>query len=1040
MTPCKTFWSSRLGVGRRANNPALEKKDVTETNTRETTYGNGEEARQETGPMKDVSQTQRGAGTPMVDSLKPKQTTRIACWNVRTLYQTGKLAQVVREFDNYKLDILGISEARWTQSGRRKLASGHTIIYSGRDDNNHTEGVALLLSDKMDKCLIEWKPHGPRLLQARFNSRYTKLSIIVCYAPTEEAEEEDKDSFYDRLQAITENIKSHDMLIVLGDLNARVGVENEGRERVIGKNGYGIINDNGERLCSFCEENDLVVGGSLFPHKDIHKTTWNSPNGVTKSQIDHILINGRWRSSLKDVKVYRGADIASDHSLVIAKVRLKLRKNRKQNERGRQFDTNKLKNADTKQAFQHELKNRFEVLANDQEMNIDIFNQAFRETSEKVIGFKKKKKEEWISSETWERIDERKGIKQKINSTRSERIKAQLKQLYSEKDKEVKRSAKQDKNNYVEQLAAEAEDAAAKQDLKTLYRITKNLKGTFSNNDMPVKDSEGNLLASELERLERWKQHFDTILNRPEPLERAEIPEAEVDIVIDTGPPSLQEVKTAIKCMKSGKAPGADGITAEMLKVDEEETPRLLTEIFNQIWESEEIPETWKIGLIVKLPKKGDLTNCNNWRGITLLSLTSKVFSKIIQDRLNKAMDSHIREEQAGFRPGRSCSDQIFVLRQILEQSKEWNTPLYVNFLDLEKAFDSIHRESLWMILRHHGIPQKLVNVIKMLYHDFSSQVICNTELTDAFKISTGVKQGCILSPFLFVLGIDWIMKETISNEKRGIRWTLTTTLEDLDFADDIALLSQKQQDIQNKTTRFSNTAAKIGLKASTKKTKHMRMNSRIDTPVRMQEEDIEEVTEFTYLGSKMSADGDTEVEIRTRITKASQAFASLKNIWKCRNISTNTKIRLFKSNVLSVLLYGSESWKTTKTIENKLEVFQNRCLRRILKIFWPNTISNNDLHARTNCTPIAQQVRQRRWRYIGHTLRKQRTALPRIALRWTPDGKRKRGRPKETWRRTVEKEMKNNGWTWGFLERCSGDRPRWRSLVAALCDDHEED
>ena len=284
-------------------------------------------------------------------------------------------------------------------------------------------------------------------------------------------------------------------------------------------------------------------------------------------------------------------------------------------------------------------------------------------------------------------------------------------------------------------------------------------------------------------------------------------------------------------------------------------------------------------------------------------------------------MDSHIREEQAGFRPGRSCSDQIFVLRQILEQSKEWNTPLYVNFLDLEKAFDSIHRESLWMILRHHGIPQKLVNVIKMLYHDFSSQVICNTELTDAFKISTGVKQGCILSPFLFVLGIDWIMKETISNEKRGIRWTLTTTLEDLDFADDIALLSQKQQDIQNKTTRFSNTAAKIGLKASTKKTKHMRMNSRIDTPVRMQE-DIEEVTEFTYLGSKMSADGDTEVEIRTRITKASQAFASLKNIWKCRNISTNTKIRLFKSNVLSVLLYGSESWKTTKTIENKLEVF----------------------------------------------------------------------------------------------------------------------
>ena len=180
--------------------------------------------------------------------------------------------------------------------------------------------------------------------------------------------------------------------------------------------------------------------------------------------------------------------------------------------------------------------------------------------------------------------------------------------------------------------------------------------------------------------------------------------------------------------------------------------------------------------------------------------------------------------------------------------------------------------------------------------------------------------------------------------------------------------------------------------------------------------------------------------KIRCRITKASQAFAALRNIWKCRNISTNTKIRLFKSNVLSVLLYGSESWKVMKTIEHRLEVFQNRCLRRILRIFWPNTISNEELHRRTNTIAIAKQVRQRRWRYIGHTLRKTQTELPRVALRWTPDGRRKRGRPKETWRRTVDKEMKRKGWTWGFLERCSGDRPRWRSLVAALCDDHEED
>ena len=132
--------------------------------------------------------------------------------------------------------------------------------------------------------------------------------------------------------------------------------------------------------------------------------------------------------------------------------------------------------------------------------------------------------------------------------------------------------------------------------------------------------------------------------------------------------------------------------------------------------------------------------------------------------------------------------------------------------------------------------------------------------------------------------------------------------------------------------------------------------------------------------------------------------------------------------------MYGSESWKMTKTISHKLDVFQNRCLRRILHIFWPNTISNEELHQRTKVEPITTQVQRRRWRWIGHVLRQQTTSLSRVALRWTPDGRRKRGRPKETWRRTVEREMKEKGWTWGRLERVSADRHQWRALVEALC------
>ena len=331
----------------------------------------------------------------------------------------------------------------------------------------------------------------------------------------------------------------------------------------------------------------------------------------------------------------------------------------------------------------------------------------------------------------------------------------------------------------------------------------------------------------------------------------------DLDIYID--PPTMEEVKAAIKAMKGGKAVGADGLTAKMLKAEETETPRRLMCIVREIWESETIPEAWKTGLIAKLTKKGDLGECNNWRGITLLPITSKIFSKIIHTRLAETLDEFIRQEQAGFRPGHSCSDHIFTLRQILEQSKEWNVPLYANLVDFEKAFDSIHRDSLWKILRHYGIPSKLVNVIKMLYSDFKCQVICNTALTDDFSVTTGVKQGCILSPFLFILGMDWVLKQVTGSGTRGIRWTLTSVLEDLDYADDIVLLAHRYQDMQAKTNFLATAARSLGFKFNTEKTRHLRMNSRPNQPITVNNEVIDEVDHFTYLGSKVSTSEDGE-------------------------------------------------------------------------------------------------------------------------------------------------------------------------------------
>ena len=163
--------------------------------------------------------------------------------------------------------------------------------------------------------------------------------------------------------------------------------------------------------------------------------------------------------------------------------------------------------------------------------------------------------------------------------------------------------------------------------------------------------------------------------------------------------------------------PGADGVSAEMLKAGGYVITESPTEMFKEIWEEEEIPVEWKTGLIVKLklPNKGNLSICKNWRGITLLSMASKLFSRVILNRIYKTLDPMLHNEQAGFRNGRSYGEHIVTLRQILEQCQEWKTQCHVNFIDFENAFYSIHR-SLWLILRHYGIPCKIVTIIKMLY------------------------------------------------------------------------------------------------------------------------------------------------------------------------------------------------------------------------------------------------------------------------------------------------------------------------------------
>ena len=403
--------------------------------------------------------------------------------------------------------------------------------------------------------------------------------------------------------------------------------------------------------------------------------------------------------------------------------------------------------------------------------------------------------------------------------------------------------------------------------------------------------------------------------------------QAETDLPIDCNKPTREEIKKAIAHMKNGKVAGPDGIPAEALKADVNTSVEMLYSLFEEIWEKEEIPAEWKEGYLIKIPKKGDLSRCDNYRGITLLSVPGKILNRIILERMKGKVDQTLREQQAGFRQDRSCTDQIATLRIIVEQSIEWNSSLYINFVDYEKAFDSVDRETLWKVLRHYGVPKKLVNMIKNSYEGMSCRVIHEGQLTKNFEVRTGVRQGCLLSPFLFILVIDWVMKTATKEKRNGIQWTMLTQLDDLDFADDLALLSHSHRQMQDKTTELALISERVGLKINKRKTKILRTNATCETPIMLEGETLDEVKDFRYLGSIVDTHGGTEADVKKRISKARVAFHLLSNVWKSKVIGETTKIRLFNTNVKSVWLYGAETWRINKTTLIRIQTFVNHCL-----------------------------------------------------------------------------------------------------------------
>ena len=379
----------------------------------------------------------------------------------------------------------------------------------------------VILNKEAAKALIGWKPVNKRIITVRLQGRHTKATVVQVYAPTEDTEEKDKDDFYEQLQDVFDDIPSHDTKLLIGDFNAKLDQIREGSEGIIGPFGNAQrTNDNGERLRLFCNINGLCICNTFFEHKRIHKLTWRSPDGHTCNEIDYICISQRWKTSVRDVRVYRGADIGSDHHLLGATVKLRLKKLDKQM-KTKPFAIEKLKDQTKVSEFQVALTNRFDLLSNFDgtlEEQWTCFAEAVSDSAQDTIGRRGgTKREQWIQEPTWSLIDQRRKKKSERDQARTEDESRAADLAYRDLDKRVKRSCRRDKQDWFNQKGEEAEEAARRNNTKALYRIVRELTGTSSNPNVPIKDKDGNMLVSAEEQDKRWMEHFQETLNQPAP-------------------------------------------------------------------------------------------------------------------------------------------------------------------------------------------------------------------------------------------------------------------------------------------------------------------------------------------------------------------------------------------------------------------------------------------------------------------------------------------------------------------------------------------
>ena len=1012
------------------------------------------------------------AACHVMSNQTPLHTLKFGFGNVRTLRQPNEidefhgLHEYGQLFDRLDFDFVGLAESRIMGNDVCWSDEKYMYFFSG-STTKREHGVAIGLKTSLYQAGVVKSIHpiNERIMCMCCSFGSTNITIIVAYAPIQHARNKEKTAeFYKTLrrirtdpEIIPEEFRKH--VIVMGDFNARVGglFQNTPEDtQVAGILGEYITdktsNSNGLQLINYCNEEELCIGNSFFESKrETGSFTCGSPikgrnaedvdRFVFSTTIDYILVSQSLKPILEWCQVHEEATPigSADHLLIGATLNLHelidgnyKQKIRRTNGRHR-YNTEPLRHdVDLRSTMTDRLKQRVlaalalkppEQLDMEEAQNIadELFNIRQLTCNELLPKGKQQHKQHigWFEAHEVEAS----AMLQRKHELYAQYVRQQItKDEWREYRNNCTKRIKRMKENYLLNRANELVDIFESGDLRKYYveinktfgnHVSTYMKGCI--NYLPgIKLRDGKTSVSSPEAvLKRWQEHFSELFNQEsvvKPNINEYLPSQQPEQKCDSPIMSI-EISEALRKVEPAKAPGEDGISSDLeLLCMSPEYCDSITRLFNACLKQGMVPNQLKHVVIIPLFKKGSKSICDNYRGISLINVLGKLFERVLLERIeNIVNNSRINTDiQFGFTHKRSTTDGILTCRVIQAGCKKQGIPLYMGFVDLVKAYDRVHRPTLWTILRRIGISEKVVKLIEELNIGSMAKIHTLGGYSESFPLNNGVKQGSVLSPCLYNIFMGAIMTFVLTkyrSESLGVNVMYKSDAEIFSeveieqddnttevrrimaalFADDLVIFANSTGQLQRMMDIFVEVANAFGQKVSDSKTEVMASTFghhndqapiiRIMLNQLGNSTQIKQVDKFKYLGSHLTQDGEMDTEIGVRQNKMWEAYRMYEEtIFKSPFVPIWNKLLLFTTMVVPQATYGCGAWIYTPHQLFKLELSQLRLLGKFMphegiKFNMQIAMSIAHKHRWKSLVPISCRVHAMQVKYLANLI-----------------------------------------------------------------------